>query len=608
MFLLLTLSSLNVSVGSENIDEDFISHSVGSEIWDENSLISHSVGLKGWNDANPATASTIIGGLGRVWEEVYEESSGESIIFQQGYIYVFGEDSGAYDREVILTKWFPNGTLVWEKSLSEEFCYGIRSAWGDGENLYLTGQEYTTYDKYLAKINSDGDVVYVSKSDCFGGSIWGNEESLYVSGWHNLSKINSSDGSIVENYDLPEEAPYKAYYFWGNEESLYTIGDDCDGEAYLTKWHLNGTIFWTAYIGTSFPYGTLKGCLWGNEESIYALLECSLDDALLLSKFSTEGDLIWNVTNDNIIPTSLIGDENGLYIVGATDYWKSELLIARYDLEGNFLWEKSWRTKDYGDQKLYDIAFGENNTAIYTLGSESEMVLTKWVYDVIPPTLNDISNVHYEQSDSIFNLRWFPHDENPTSYTIFKNSYEIESGNWTSGEVIEVEIDRSSALGQYNYTIVVGDLSGNTAIGVCIVTIEDTTSPTLSSSYSNDTKIIVWVAEDRNPGSYFILKDNNQISSGSWISGAKISTTVIPEKKNSLNYTIIVLDTSGNVVSSSVIIPSVGSSGDDDDSSSDTFLGFWPIILIIIGTAGVVLVAILIKDYLDDSRDKSPSL
>ena len=75
-----------------------------------------------------------------------------------------------------------------------------------------------------------------------------------------------------------------------------------------------------------------------------------------------------------------------------------------------------------------------------------------------------------------------------------------------------LELEGFATLGQYNYTIMLTDLSGNEAIDSCIVTIEDTTIPLfLSADYSNDTETITWIMKDRNPTSYTVYKDGEVI-------------------------------------------------------------------------------------------------
>ena len=526
---------------------------------------------------NSPVSSSDMGAVGKVWEIERSGSSGEALVVQGGYIYTFGEDSGIYEHELVITKWFPNGTLVWEKIFSEEFYRGKRSAWGDGTDLYITGQERTTYDKFLTKINSSGDIVYTSKSDYFGGSIWGNEEFLYVSGWHSLSKVDPSNGSIVESYNLPEEALYAAYYLWGNGDNLYTLGDNGDEELFLVKWGLDGNILWSTYVGS----GRSKD-LSGDGEYLYVLLEDKL------SKWSFEGISIWNNTIEDIVPESFSIDEKGIYVAGATDEFKSQLSLAGYGLDGSFLWEKSWRTKDYGNQKLYDVAFGKNQT-LYTLGSGFEIILTKWVQDTIEPILNDINDdIRCEQTDGVFFLNWYAYDENPDFYTVSRDNYIVESGSWISGETISVQVNKSSALGGYNYSIILTDLSGNMATDSCIVTIEDTTSPRLSCKYANDSNVIVWVAEDRNPSSYSVYTDDEELFSGSWISGEEISIVASPDKKSSLNYTIVVRDTSGNLNSHSVIVPALSG------TTTSPLFSWWEVLLVLVGIAFIATITILV--------------
>ena len=226
---------------------------------------------------------------------------------------------------------------------------------------------------------------------------------------------------------------------------------------------------------------------------------------------------------------------------------------------------------------------------LYTLQSSS---LIKWVYDGTPPILNDIPNVTIEQSNGSFLLVWSVEEENPKNYSISKDGLVVKSDDLTFGQDITIQIDKS-ILGAYNYSVVVTDTSGYIGQSSCIVTVQDTVLPTLYSIYSNDTNVITWVAEDRNPDSYLIYKNGEQIFYGNWISEGKISITFLPEEKSSLNYTIVVQDTSGNRERNTVTIPPLG--GEESDSSSSSW-GIWFAILII-SFAGGILVVILYKKF-----------
>ena len=564
-------------MSSGNSDDGFISHSVGSEIWNENSLVSHSVGIKDWNTNSPiTTTSTEVGGLGRIWEEVYEESSGEFLVVQGGYVYTFGNTG--YD--FVLVKWNMEGTILWNIVLEEFTHTYIYDFAGDGESLYVTGYNQTDTSGFIAKIGSNGTILWNSPLSSLGFSICAYQEYIYVVNG-SLNKINPINGHIVNsNHEVG------AYFVKEGKNSLYLL-TNIVGNNFLVRWS-DDNVVWSKSINSAYQKGLLE-----SEDFLYYLSGDISDKSLILSKLGAEkGESIWNITDSKIIPRGFAENDGNLYVVGATSEYTSRLSIVGYSpIDGNLLWEKSWRTEEYGDQTLSDIAFGENDT-IYTLGSESEMVLTKWIYDVELPTLNDYADVCYEQSDSVFSLRWYAYDENPTSYLVYKNGRTVDSGNWTSGEAIEIEIDQSSALGQYNYTIIVEDLSGNIASDSVMVTIQDTIAPYIRDDINDN--VIIWNINDRNPGSYEVYKNGLSVLSGDWVDNGNISIDITDNG----NYTIVAKDTSNNMAKGIVIIDYI--STPSSVNSSDTSTVFAPnnilsyILYLVILLVPVLLIVIII--------------
>ena len=109
LFLLLALSSLGVS--DKNIDDNLSSHSVGIKVWSDSSLE-----IKDWN-VNSATASTIIGGPGRVWEKICVKES----FIVKGYAYI------------------PEKTYDLPKGIS----YEVDHFWGNEKDLHTVNRNAT---------------------------------------------------------------------------------------------------------------------------------------------------------------------------------------------------------------------------------------------------------------------------------------------------------------------------------------------------------------------------------------------------------------------------------------------------------------------------------
>ena len=541
-------------------------------------------------------SSSSLGGLGKVWEQEWTYQTDfvtHSNFFVMGnYIYVVGTITKDYEDHFFFIKFDQNGSIVWEKVDDQEEQAGI-DVWGDGSNLYTLHSELG--DAFITKWLPDGTAIWVQfveerishSLEGKGGSLYlltSSYGNSYVSKWYfngtmdwEISGPSGVDCSFTTNND--------SIYVFCNKKSYL------NEEVYFNKYALNGTMVWQkVYTGEEL----YEKSIWADDDYVYMIgSNCSSSpDSLLLVKFYQNGSIVWETSfqclGDKTKGLSVIAPSpEEIYVGGGTTY-PGRFLLAGFNEDGNLLWSKTWEEDLYGEYSIVGIQ--EYDDGVYTLGEdEKAFILTKWVQDTIPPTLIGLEDVQCEQLDSMFSLNWYAYDENPGFYSISRNNSIISSGNWFSGEAIGIQIDRSSPLGLYNYTIVVMDLSGSLATDSLVINIEDTISPKVSGSYSNESNEIVWVAEDRNPASYVVYKDGEVIASGDWISEGAISVITVPEKRNSLNYTIIVRDTSGNSCSDSMIIPALLGGG-----TNIVFPFSWlEVLLVLVGMAFIATIVIL---------------
>lgn len=103
-----------------------------------------------------------------------------------------------------------------------------------------------------------------------------------------------------------------------------------------------------------------------------------------------------------------------------------------------------------------------------------------------PVFVSSPSNVTYPQGTTGNSLSWNATDDNPSTYTITRNSTQVATGSWTSGHLISINTD-GLAIGSYKFTITVNDLSGNSLTDTVFVFVKDSTGPTVDLvSLSND--------------------------------------------------------------------------------------------------------------------------
>ena len=220
--VLMLSSSFGVSASNET-DDDFMSP-MGPEIWDENS----SMETKSWN-ANSAitTASTVVGGLGMVWESAIENGDGKSIYVGE-FIYSLSEDGSIITME----KRMDDGELIWKKEISDDVDFLSKdSIWQGGDFIYTVAKYGYPHYSVLSKWDSEGVLIWNSTLDrIWNPSIWGDDEYVYVSGEEEnrdlyLSKIHPSNGSVIWD-EVVDFVYFNVAGVWINDENIYVFGDD----------------------------------------------------------------------------------------------------------------------------------------------------------------------------------------------------------------------------------------------------------------------------------------------------------------------------------------------------------------------------------------------
>ncbi len=88
------------------------------------------------------------------------------------------------------------------------------------------------------------------------------------------------------------------------------------------------------------------------------------------------------------------------------------------------------------------------------------------------PTLNHPSDIVYVEGQVGNNITWYASDNYPSWYRILKDGALLRSGSWNlSTEAITVIVD-GLTTGEYNYTLTVYDLRGNSVSDEVLVTVQ----------------------------------------------------------------------------------------------------------------------------------------
>lgn len=252
----------------------------------------------------------------------------------------------------------------------------------------------------------------------------------------------------------------------------------------------------------------------------------------------SENVLVWNASDN--YPGHFIVYQNGTVIENRTWCFKPI--------------EVGLEPLDLGTYNLTIVVYdGEGNTASDTVIVES--------VDSINPTIDNPADIEYSTGQTGNNIIWHGSDLNPASYEIFQDGISVKTGVWNfSVESIVINVDGLLAA-EYNYTILVTDMGGNTAVDEVIVTVVETTSPSIDSpediEYAEfDTgNMIVWHPNDANPKSYVMYFEETPLKSGLWnTSSESISISVDGLSLGVFNYTLLVTDQYDNTAQDEVLV------------------------------------------------------
>ncbi|MGY5880135.1 MAG: S8 family serine peptidase [Candidatus Thorarchaeota archaeon] len=241
-----------------------------------------------------------------------------------------------------------------------------------------------------------------------------------------------------------------------------------------------------------------------------------------------------------------------------------------------------------------------------------------YVIDGTSPNIDDPADIQYNEFTIGHSIIWDPSDLHPAIYAIYLDGIPIKSGFWnSSSETIMISVD-GHGPGEYNYTLLVADMSGNSAFDDVLVTVVDSIIPTIDSPIDveyteGDTGItITWNPLDFHPLSYEIFIDGFSLGSHDWsLPLASIIVSVDGHSAGEYNYTIVVTDVGGNTASDSVTVTVTASSTTTTtttttsttttttNTTTTTTTDVPPpvmtvIIIIIIGAGGAIVVIIVI--------------
>ncbi|KXH75882.1 MAG: hypothetical protein AM326_08380 [Candidatus Thorarchaeota archaeon SMTZ-45] len=366
---------------------------------------------------------------------------------------------------------------------------------------------------------------------------------------------------LVSGISAPEILPYSTSID-ENSFPAANIGDP----ACLIEWN---QILHVTSTGELYGYATYNLTIdLGMMNMTVTVLQCNG-----LFVYIDQGGILQGAAITNMFPPidrpPLISSPADIYIEYGTTDNNLTWYVSGNNPNGYTLYEDEVSI-DSGDWyigvpyvvDLDGLSLGAHNYTLQLWDSNGEWsrdVVWVYVQDTTSPTINTPADIYYDEGDVGYSITWLPSDPLPSSYIIYMEGSVLRSGAWnSSAESIIVSVD-GLAFGTYNYTIVVTDTTGHSAIDQVWVYVQDGTAPTIDHPADFDYNegetgnAIIWTPNDSHPKNFTIYKNGVIEDSGTW-DGSAITIDVDGLSPGVYNYTIVVVDHGENSVTDTVIV------------------------------------------------------
>ena len=364
------------------------------------------------------------------------------VIGDDSTIYIIFEDrvevGEDFDTVVCLAVLNPDGTERW-RTVTKGDIRSLPAIAEDG-TIYVgrrIGERYP-YTYYLWALNPDGVIKWQFQTEwrVSGKPVFGEDGTLYIGAGHLYAL--TTDGNELWNLevdssvrDTPIQVSDGSLYVWGKDYYYKVSSDgkelwkfrctgdkfestpsiDADGTIYVGSYNHNlyalnpdGTVKWSVDL-----YGEIEACpAIGADGTIYAGTEYSNPVTGHLYALNKDGTLKWSSdtaeTNDSIIASPVIGNDNNIYL--AT--WGGFVYSIKPDSTIN------WKLKA-GIDMSSSLAIGNNgdiyvrsgNRFLYSLKSDGSL---NWSYSLIlkpnkiSPAIGGDGTIYMSSGDDGYSL------------------------------------------------------------------------------------------------------------------------------------------------------------------------------------------------------------
>jgi hypothetical protein len=379
------------------------------------------------------------------------------------------------------------------------------------------------------------------------------------------------------HFYLTSNSTYTNISLWYQEWSLVVIAEsnydvssiysslkqyiDQGGRVLMEAWNLDAypnSPLW-ATLGAKFVQDWQWHApvyIWQSENPIFNVPVHYNASTLNMTAFADEGDRVRVFDNATALAgNSTVPSENGSAIVLRND---GQTLLNTFTIDGLL--------GDADDSAYLDAFEIWMNEVAFMLG----------------PSIDSPSDIAYEAGSTGHTITWSPNSGTPATFEVDVNGTMEQSGPW-DGSSVTYSVDGLDP-GTYFVRLTVLDTRGEQAQDTVLVTVQDTTLPTLvgpADFTTSGTVKVRWNASDLYPASWKLFVNGTQKDSGTW-TGNHVDVSVSSLDPGVYNFTLSVTDESGNTATDTVIVTVTAAGLFGFDTTTVIVIGLGLLLLIII--------------------------
>jgi hypothetical protein len=421
----------------------------------------------------------------------------------QGNIYFTGEFSTTLDfdpspnienlysnglHDVFIAKYDENGNYLWAKSIGGSgsdiaTCLEIDNL----GNIYITGYFKDTVDFDPSVIannlisNGEGD-IFIAKFNSNGDYIWAN--SIGGSG-HDIAILLKLDsfGNILITGSYENSCDFNP------SSGVNTRTSNGLKDAFIAKYNADGNFIWVKSIGGTtidsgksfstdlqgniYLVGNFSGNVHFEETGGFGNVISNGNTDIFITKLAINGTTLWTKTlgGSNIESANcIIVDPAGFFYIGGefretvdfdlssgifnlTSSGGHDAFLAKYDLDGNYLW--AFSIGSAGSEAITRLEF-DSFRNLYALGRFNDVVDFDMSNENNSITSNGQSDIFIAKYDSNGNFIWVnkignQYNESPSSIHIDSNDNLYVSGLFSG--TLDLDLSSESSLFTSNSTL-----------------------------------------------------------------------------------------------------------------------------------------------------------